>query len=379
MIYSVDFKELASKINPLEFCKYLQDLGWNEFDRIKRKDIKIFQKETNDLFFQVKIPMDLELVDFSEAMLLACKTLSSTLNKSLEEIILELLNPLSDIIRIRIDNKKIKNGSILFEDSLRLYDNAKKLITSTAMAMYSDNLYYKGKLPEDIQTFINNCRFGQTEIGSYIVSIVCPFMKNTKDGPVQLSLFNEEDECANSITRKITSKLINDLYRIKSTIDDCKSLDILLEGNDKINVNFLETIKNLNIENDDSLLEITTKWAPTISKNVSSHNEIRFNHNYYEVINTKVLQLKNKFESLQKEYIGQIKSLKSAPTIEDRSFGIIKLVTLDNRKSKVINVRLSKEDYQQAILAHKNGTYIKVKGAMGHGNILICNYYEDLE
>lgn len=378
MIYSVDFQDLAGKINPLEFCKYLQDLGWIEFVKIKKKDIKIFQKRDNEKFSQVKIPMNRSLIDFSEAMLNACKDIADFTQKSLERVVLELLNPLSDIIRIRIDNNKIKDGSLLFEDGLKLYDNAKKLITSTAMSLYSDNPYYKGKLPDDIQKFINNCRFGQTEIGSYVISVVCPFMKESKEGPIQLSIFNEEEDCANSITRKITSKLNKDLIRVKETIDNCQSLDRLLEGEEKININFLETLKNLNIENEDSLLEISTKWAPTISNNITNKEAINFTHDYYDVINSKVIHFKEKIEEDLKEFIGQIKTLSSVPTIEERSYGIIKLVTLVNKKPRVISIKLNKEDYQQAILAHKNGVFVRVKGFFEYGNILKCVEYETM-
>ena len=31
MIYSVDFKKLTEKINPLSFVKYLKDTGWMQF------------------------------------------------------------------------------------------------------------------------------------------------------------------------------------------------------------------------------------------------------------------------------------------------------------------------------------------------------------
>lgn len=378
MIYSVDFKELASKINPLEFCKYLKDLGWKEFDKFRNEYVKIFQNKENDDFFQVKIPMNRELIDFSHAMLEACKIVSQKTNKSLERIVLELLNPMSDILRIRIDNNKIANGSLLFEDGLKLYDNAKNLITSTAMSIYSSSSYYRGKLPDEVQTFINKCRFGQTEIGSYVVSIVCPFMKETRSGPIQLSIFSEETECANSITRKITSKLNRDLIKVKSFIDNSQNLDELLEGDDRININFLETLQNLNIENTDSLLEITTKWAPTISENIPNIEPITFTHDYYDVINSKVIQYKEKIEENLVECIGQITVLKSAPTIEERSSGIIKMVTLENNKSKIITVKLNKEDYQQAILAHKNGSFIKIKGIFETKKLLRCIEYEDL-
>ena len=44
MIYSVNFFDLAEKINPLAFVRYLKETGWKSFDR-KKNYVKIFQRE----------------------------------------------------------------------------------------------------------------------------------------------------------------------------------------------------------------------------------------------------------------------------------------------------------------------------------------------
>lgn len=57
MIYSVNFIDLAEKISPHAFAKYLKDTGWTQFET-KRDYIKIFQYEKKDDFFQVTVPTD---------------------------------------------------------------------------------------------------------------------------------------------------------------------------------------------------------------------------------------------------------------------------------------------------------------------------------
>ena len=42
MIYSVDFKKLTEKINPLSFVKYLKDTGWMQFPT-KKTYVKYFK------------------------------------------------------------------------------------------------------------------------------------------------------------------------------------------------------------------------------------------------------------------------------------------------------------------------------------------------
>lgn len=102
MIYSVDFLELAEKINPLAFVKYLKDTGWMLF-QTKKSYVKIFQLEREDNFYQVTIPMDKVLRDYREAMYKAISIVAEAESKSIEELILYLLNPNTDILKIRLN------------------------------------------------------------------------------------------------------------------------------------------------------------------------------------------------------------------------------------------------------------------------------------
>lgn len=78
--------------------------------------------------------------------------------------------------------------------------------------------------------FINNCKFGQTEIGSYVVSVVCPFAElDDAEGYKQLSIFSEEEQCADSLTRKVTNRIMSNVSFIKNTID--AFLILFMSGN----------------------------------------------------------------------------------------------------------------------------------------------------
>ena len=68
MIYSVNFMNLAGKINPHAAVKYLKDTGWTPY-KTKKEDIRVFQRITkNEKFHQVTIPIDKNLADYKKAM-----------------------------------------------------------------------------------------------------------------------------------------------------------------------------------------------------------------------------------------------------------------------------------------------------------------------
>ena len=134
--------------------------------------------------------MDKKLIDYKSAMYRAIETVSVVERQSTEQLMLYLLNPNTDILKIRLERKDIVAGNILFDDAIRVYENAKKLIAATAQDILHPKYYHQGRMDDTISKFINNCKFGQTEIGSYVISVVCPFAELSEtEGYQQLSIF----------------------------------------------------------------------------------------------------------------------------------------------------------------------------------------------
>jgi|AGTN01.1.fsa_nt_gi hypothetical protein len=383
MIYTTDFKHICNNINYLEVIKYLNDLSWKRIPN-KRSDLKIFQKYYQDELFQVIVPIERDFVDYADSMYDLAVTLSKTENISVERIILELLNPMADILRLRIDNDDIKDGSILVEDALNFYEKAKKLLTYAAQDTLMPKKYHNGRPYGEVQEFIGKCRIGQTEMGSYIVNLVCPLCdikENTEFE--QLSIFDSEDRSSISFTRKVTNKLMRSLNLIKNTLDNSEDLEKLTDNDtdnnvDKISINFLESLQNLNINKEKSELETSMKWAPTVFKNRSQTSFVKFNYNYYKPLYayTSNYKIRNVDLLSKKTYIGKIRELNGEENIETRKNGIIKLVSLEEENAITISAILNLDDYNEAVIAHKLGKYVQVTGTL---NPTKKNYLTDCE
>ena len=205
MIYSVNLMDLTEKINPLSFAKYLKDTGWRQYPS-RRTDVKIFQYiAAGGEAFQV--------------MYQAVETVALAEAKSMDQLMLFLLNPNTDILKIRLNRKGVEAGNILFDDAIRVYESARKLIAAATQDILHPRRYHQGRPEDAVSRFVNNCKFGQTEIGSYVVSIVCPFAElDETEGYRQLSIFSEEEQCANSLTRQVTNRIMTNVSSIKSNI-----------------------------------------------------------------------------------------------------------------------------------------------------------------
>ncbi len=370
MIYSVNFMDLTEKISPFSFDRYLKETGWHVFPT-KRTYVKIYQIiKDNGEAFQVNIPLDKSLSDYRSAMYQAIETVAAAEGQSTEQLLLFLLNPNTDILKIRFDRKDIEAGNILFDDAIRIYENAKKLIAAAAQDILHPKRYHQGRPDDSISKFISNCKFGQTEIGSYVVSVVCPFAElDEVDGYKQLSIFSEEEQCAESLTRKVTNRIMTNISTIKSNIDKGE-YEKLTEENETsiISVNFYEALTGLNLSEDGAEVEFMAQWSPAVKKNRSVMDRILLSNNYYQPISTAIEKLRETNREKTK-IVGRIKALDSAPDLSKRTSGKITVVYLDDSdRKKQAAITLTREDYDKAIEAHRKGSYIEIVGDVhNHG------------
>ncbi len=359
MIYSVNFFDMAEKLNPLAVSKYLGETGWKAFP-FKRTDIKVYQYKKDNNLYQINIPLEKSLADYKHAMYDAAEKIAIVEGKSIEQVMLYLLNPNTDILKIRLDKSDMEAGNILFDDAIKLYDNAKKLLAATASDIINPKKIHYGRFDVPVQKFLNQCRFGQTEIGSYVVSVVCPFAE-LKDEYRQLSIFSDEEQCAKSITRQVTNQLMYNIATIKNKIDSGK-IESLITGEDNISSNFFEALNGLNFQHEDATIEFTAEWSPVVKTNRCSFNRIKITNDYYQPISNIIDRIKQNTNQ-QTEIVGRIKELKAAPVIDKRTKGTVVVVFVDDKsKAKTATVNLSREDYDSAVDAHHYGKAVRIIG-----------------
>ena len=217
--------------------------------------------------------------------------------------------------------------------------------------------------------FLSSCRFGQTEIGSYVVSVVCPFAElDENEDYKQLSIFSDEEQCANSLTRQVTSRVMKNISFIKNQIDNGEMDKLILQDGDKIiSANFYEALGGLNLDSNGADVEFIAEWSPIIKNTDCVKNRILLTHDYYQPIETTIERLKDETNKSTK-IIGRIKKLESSPDVQKRKIGKITVVYLDeNDKRKTVTVNLNKNEYDKAIKAHERGFHVEIVGEISCG------------
>mgnify|MGYP003021501779 FL=1 len=267
-------------------------------------------------------------------------------------------------MKIRLQKKDVEAGSIFFDDAINLFENAKKLIAATALDVLHPKHIHQGRPEEAVSQFINNCKFGQTEIGSYVISVVCPFAElDESEEYRQLSIFSDEEQCANSLTRKVTKRIMSNVSNIKANIDNGE-IDKLISEDEgaMISANFYEALTGMNISEQDTAVEFIAQWSPVVKTNRCDQDRITLTHDYYQPITMAIEKLRETINTHTK-IVGRVKKLESIPDASKRTNGKVTIVYLDeNDSKKTVSVQLAKDDYNKAIEAHESGSHVEVIG-----------------
>ncbi len=362
-----DILKAVPELKFTELQAYLRNTGWARIEAPKQS-IALFQKQIGNNFFETLLPLSKDYSDYTYRIVDVLENIAQAENREVHQVLTDLSIPPGDTVRFRVINKDTVGGTISFLEGFNLLEGAKKALFTTACDIVQPEKYHKRLGLKGAQQFIEECRLGQTEKGSFIASVICPFVNQTpEDKAQQLSIFNRAEEFRHSLTRKVTTRLMSSLAEIKSAIDRGEENRIVdLEGENIISGNFLESIVELNSTKETSEIEIVTSWSVFAKEQPQIARAIKFSNDYVPVLENIISKVKPIDKGFEDDFIGKISLTKANPDIHSRNEGeiVLNYIIGDEEKVSKARVVLNNEDYEKACEAHKQGKTVSIRGKL---------------
>lgn len=351
-----DIKELIDKLHNERLCSFLTLRHWIELPSLF--DGQVRQYATPDGNDAIMIPIRNTFSDFYRVMYESLNTIASFEKTTLKGLFNILINPSSDIIKWRIADDNTSLGAISFNAMFDNIDNIRNLLASTYIDIINPSQFHKKVMINEVQDQIATYKFGQTEVGSYILNLVSPL------GFYQYQLFDPSIDDL-PINRQININMLKNINNIQQSVEnkDSRLDDEVASG--YISVNFLNSLSKLYEVNRDSDVSISAAWnidIPTIEESVS---QLTLNPYCIE----KVIQTAEKYTPTQeqnvlKTYYGKITNINGAPEIDSRTKLIITVATIGDESQRMfVKVELDNAAYSHIVTeAFENGANIKVSG-----------------
>lgn len=351
-----NFKFFIEKLSAERISKYLLLNGWKQQGLIYNN--KVLQFVTSDEKESLLLPVDKSFMDYNFAMYRAISIMAEYEKVSIKSLFNKLINPSSDILKWRVSDEDTMNGAIPFISMEHNIEFIKDMLSSTCLDILSPSQYHTKLYTKEVQSQITKYKFGQTEIGSYILNVLCPL------GYYQYKLF-DPTVGELPLSRKINLHLIRNINTLQRSAQEKsqESRDCISEG--KISVNFLNSLTSLYDENKNAELSIEADWNLSIPVAEEFSSYVILDPKFSEEIALIAEEFTPKTEqNVVKSFYGKIVNIGAEAEIDNRVMVDIKVATIgENLKTITINASLNYSQYFSIVdTAFQTGSDVKVTG-----------------
>lgn len=213
------------KIDPNQVAVYLEKKGWRQESYIDQKasiwTIADTSKDEKDEA-EVLLPLNTSFRDYPFRVSEILQTLEAIEKRPQTDIYNNLIELLSDIIRIRLTHDDFGDGTVPLNNGYNLVRHAREMMLSAACSTVESRKHYEKKKPPGANDYLKHARFGQTQKGSFILTII---------SPIESSHFFNSSETP--FERRVVEKLFKSLKLVKAAAEniDPSKTDLQLPDN----------------------------------------------------------------------------------------------------------------------------------------------------
>lgn len=316
---------------------------------------------------EVLIPKDRNFADFTERMVDAIEALSASEKRTPVEVLSSVSYP-SDILRFRVISEGSTNGVLPFVEGVDLYNGMKRALLAAACDELRPQSYHPRLVRKEADQYLAGCRLGQTMVGSYIATILCPIDPVLDDPKTrgQVSMFPELARTQTSFYRIVTARVMQSLDTIATRLSqgDAGRLIRPDKGDLQISGNFFEALSVIQPHRRSSSLDVTVSWSPTYFSAPDVPSEVEMLEEYFPLIDDISERLRPDFQPEKRRIVGKVIALYGEQNQENLVEGEVIIRFEDEGTLLEARAALVPKDYEQACDAHKLGKYVEIFGTL---------------
>ncbi len=352
----VDVSRVMRSIKIEDFDLYLRACGWgSEFENGR---IKTYWNPKHDSV-EIVLPQKQLASDYELAVGLAVELLAATEARDERDIIAQVLHPRHDILRFRVASEDNKDGTLDLVSGLDLFSGVENAVLSSARSVLRPQPYYTSLKVGNAERLLNACRLGQTQEGSYIVTVLVPLQLPAEASDNDEALFKEGS--TTSFSRRVTMNLLDSAGELCISDAFAESTDVPI----KISSNLCEALETMHPSEVPTSLTIRSIWSPLepVLGNTPSSVEIR--DEVFPKIRNLAVRLRPTFLPKVSNYLGKVEVLKGKENDQNLMEGEIVIAFLEEgNETRRAHLKLSTHDYELACDAHKKALHVEVSGTL---------------
>jgi hypothetical protein len=346
------FGGLIRQINPVNLISYLKNNGWWEKNTDHPEVLRFSSPHpvrAGGPHITILIPKSNALTGSSELLGQSIKSIASFEKREVSDVISEVIT-FADCFKTRILGAK--KGLLPLDLGILLYRGSFNLIKSSAIFEYNFSRQKQTKNPELALQCAKSSLMGPALYGSYIAQIYVPLRR-----PSSAFLWDTSDP----FQRKVVIRILRGLANLRESEIEENPDPIINNYTTGLNIDMCSAIKDIANAGMGNKIIINAILEPAYRapSDISTKFILSTTSKYYLDEAIKIFKENLQTPIEEKEVLGVPKILARPESLEKGTIRL-KWYYPDINKTITVYVDLDKDDYEQAVVAHKDKKNILV-------------------
>lgn len=359
MKVGVEDAAVLRSIKPLELAAYLRSKGWHLDANLAGKATLWSIRNTGGAEFDVTLPPRREFGDYVLRMGEALRTLADAEQRSALDVLRDIQTTTSDLVRVRAPNRNAEDGALPLNVVVKFVEWTRDMMLAAACAVIDKRSVYASQKKKLAMDYLTNVRMGQTERGSYVLTLLSPVVPQL--GPVQDQLFPDEPE--DPFERQVTRTLLDSLDALAGAAKDAavngNMAPFLMAVKRGVSANLCEAVAGLSKVSPGEGLDVQVSWSPTRPVDISIPTRVTFGSDSIPHIEAAARIFREAAPPDDVTIEGIVTGLDRSPEATEGNVTIS--ASLEGRVRRIM-LRLNADTYPQAIQAHKDRRIVQCSG-----------------
>ena len=358
---NIDIRDIEAMkaLRPLEVAAYLRSRAWMSREAGTGR-ASVWTGGVGNEEYEVLLPLDASIRDFALRMGDVLRVLAVAEQRSQEEIYADLLTTTADVLRIRIEDADLQDGTLPIEVHARMAQKARDLMLAAACAATEARAVWHTRKPTQAVEEVRRVRIGQTERGSYVVTVitrVSPELHVPKE-----RLFETEVPFERRMTQMLASSLFH-LERAAEAAALSGEFAIFDESVPRgISANLCDAVAGLWGEDERFRnVEFSFSWSPARPPEPNTVRSVRFTADRIPVIREAGRLLREASPVADFELEGAVVKLERA---DGALTGKVTILGQVEGKPRRVVFELGDPNYHLAVLAHDQFKALRCFGSL---------------
>ncbi|MFK4503545.1 hypothetical protein ABIF86_007836 [Bradyrhizobium japonicum] len=352
--------QAIGSVTPLNVIGYLRSRGWTLYSDVRgRFSVWVHPNHPDE---EILVPATRDARDYVAQLAEVLQELENAEGRSQLEILKDLQNSGFDIVRLAAQGPSTADGTVRIDAGVRLFEQARELLLSAACATVKPRPVFHSRKPAPALDYMSKARLGQTEQGSYVLTILSPVSP-------QLTFHSETDlfpsePFERSVVKTLAGsvELAMGAAEAASTSADMSFLPFQASVGGGVSANLCEAILGLFGTVDASAIDLSIAWSlnrPAPADHTPSH--LRLNSDFVPALReaARLFRAHDKLEGYLIE--GPVVKLER---FEGSDVGIVTIYARIEGIMRKVAVVFPSQSYNVAVWAHQTYRPVRVTGTV---------------